>query len=351
MVDNASLRLVLVHTGQHYDDNLSANLLAELGLPAPHVNLHIGSRPRREQIERTEQAFARTCVLEHPDLVVVVGDANSTVACARAASSVGVPVAHVEAGLRSFEPDLPEESNRIETDRLASLLFAPSADAAANLVREGHQREKIHHVGNVMVDSLHAVAERAQRSAILSRLSLSDGGYGVATLHRASNVDDRAILQALVAAIQDVGVDCPMVFAMHPRTRARLMSERLTFRQPQVQVCNPLGYVDFVRLLRGARVVLTDSGGVQEESTALGVRCLTLRTRTERPVTVKLGTNRVVGTDPRKIVRAARIALGAPVAPRTGPPTWDGKASRRVAAVIERFVGVRRPGLSEDEQP
>jgi UDP-N-acetylglucosamine 2-epimerase (non-hydrolysing) len=277
-----------------------------------------------------------------PDVVVVVGDVNSTLACALVTAKSGALLAHVEAGLRSRDWSMPEEINRVVTDRVSDYLFAPSADAAANLRAEGYRDDQVHLAGNVMVDTLLANLERAAGGGTLSRLGLVPKRYGLVTLHRPANVDDPAVLAPLLRALDEVARLCPLVLPAHPRTADRLRGAGLSDR---VRVIPPAGYLDFIALQASARVVLTDSGGVQEETTILGVPCLTLRDNTERPVTLTEGTNQLVGRDPARILAAARQVLASPPAPRR-PALWDGHAAQRIAATL-----LADPGASGRPRP
>ena len=334
----------LVHTGQHRDHEMSGAFFAELGIPAPDVALGVRPDTPARQIARIMLAFDRTLTAERPDLVVVVGDVSSTLACALAAAKRGVPVAHVEAGLRSGDWTMPEEVNRVLTDRLSRYLLAPSGDAVANLRREALPRERIHLVGNVMVDTLRAHRAAAARSTILSRLGLVRRRYAVVTLHRPANVDERRRLDGLLRIVAAVARRLPVVFPLHPRTRHRLRAfgaEAAVRDLPGVVTTPPLGYLDFLSLMTGARLVLTDSGGVQEETTALGVPCLTLRDTTERPVTVTRGTNRVVGTQPERVLAAVERILAGRTRRGGLPPYWDGRAAERIARILARVPRAR----------
>ncbi|WP_018502596.1 non-hydrolyzing UDP-N-acetylglucosamine 2-epimerase [Parafrankia discariae] len=326
-------RTSLVHTGQHYDDAMSGVFFGDLGLRPPDHHLEAGSGSHAVQTAAVMTAFEPLLRRLAPDVVVVVGDVNSTLACALVAAKENVPVAHVEAGLRSGDRTMPEEINRIVTDRLSDLLFASSPDGVDHLLAEGAAAESVHLAGNVMVDTLLACRERARRRPVLAELGVRPGGYGLVTLHRPSNVDDPAVLDGLLAALGEIARRCPLVFPVHPRTAGSLAG-----RLPDgVRTLGPVGYLDCVALQTGARLVLTDSGGIQEESTALGVPCLTLRETTERPLTVTEGTNRVVGCSPAAIVAAALEILDRPPPPRC-PTLWDGHAGERISAVLGRAV-------------
>jgi UDP-N-acetylglucosamine 2-epimerase (non-hydrolysing) len=328
---------VLVNTGQHYDDNMAGSFFSELQLPRPDRNLGVGSGSHAAQTARVMTGFEEVCIEERPDLVVVVGDVNSTMAAALVAAKLVIPIAHVEAGLRSFDRTMPEEINRIVTDRLADVLFATSADAVAHLGREGVAAEQIFLVGNPMIDTLLANLELFDVEAARRRFDLT-GDYVVSTLHRPSNVDDDVARVQLVRAIHRVADQVPVVLPLHPRGRAPLQAAGL-FDHPRLRVLDPLGYVDFLSLVRGASAVVTDSGGVQEETTLLGVPCLTLRPNTERPVTITDGTNELVTADALPQRMAQLLASGRPTAWNT-PPLWDGRAGERIARVIAERLRV-----------
>lgn len=320
----------LVHTGQHYDALMSDVFFDELGLRPPDHVLGVGAGSHAEQTARVLLAFEPLVERLEPDLVVVVGDVNSTLAAALVTAKACRPLAHVEAGLRSRDPSMPEEVNRILTDRVSDYLFASSDDAAVNLLAEGTPPERVHVVGNVMIDTLHANLARARDRPVLRQLGLTPGAYGLVTLHRPSNVDVSSVLERIVEALSVLAELCPLVLPAHPRTRAKLDAMALP---SGLRILDPLGYLDFVALESSARIVLTDSGGVQEETTALGIPCLTLRETTERPITVTEGTNAVVGTDRNRIVTEGRRVLRHGVVPRT-PALWDGKAASRIADVL-----------------
>ena len=329
---------LLVHTGQHYDGSMSESFFDELEIPRPDVNLGVGSASHAEQTARIMLALEPVLQDFKPDWVVVVGDVNSTMAATIVAAKLLVRVAHVEAGLRSRDRTMPEEINRLVTDALADLLLTPSRDAGENLLREGISPEKIRFVGNVMIDTLHRNLERVGSSRVLERLALQPGQYCVMTLHRPSNVDNKQTLEGILDATIAISERLPLVFTLHPRTRARITEFGLEAKlkgQPRIFLTEPLGYLDFLQLYSNGRLVLTDSGGVQEETTALGIPCLTLRDNTERPITVTEGTNRVVGNDPARIQIEAIDALDHPARTARVPELWDGHAAQRIVEAIE----------------
>jgi UDP-N-acetylglucosamine 2-epimerase (non-hydrolysing) len=327
----------LVHTGQHYDASMSDVFFADLQMPVPDVHLGVGSGSHAEQTAAVMVRFERVCVAERPDIVVVAGDVNSTMACAIDCAKLRVPCAHVEAGLRSFDLDMPEEVNRIVTDRLCDILFTPSADGDENLLREGTAPERIFRVGNVMIDTLLQHLPQAKASAPVVRLGLDLGRYAVLTLHRPSNVDDPRVFSGILDALETIQARLPIVFPVHPRTRKRLADHGLGSRIERLaglRMCDPLGYLEFLGLISQSKIVLTDSGGLQEETTALGIPCFTLRENTERPVTVAEGTNTVVGVDPARIIEAVSGAIEGRGKAGRVPALWDGRASDRIAAVL-----------------
>jgi UDP-N-acetylglucosamine 2-epimerase (non-hydrolysing) len=328
---------VLVHTGQHYDDAMSASFFRDLGMPAPDINLEVGSGTHTEQTARVMLAFEKAVIEEKPDWVVVVGDVNSTLACALVAGKLCIPVAHVEAGLRSFDRTMPEEINRVLTDQLADLLLTPSPDADTNLLREGISPERIVRVGNVMIDTLFQQLERAGQSEVMNDLALQPREFAVLTLHRPSNVDDSESLRNLFDALSEIARRLPVIFPAHPRTQARIREFGIGVPEG-VRVMAPLGYLDFLRLWSQSRMVMTDSGGLQEETTALGIPCLTLRENTERPITVEQGTNRIVGRDRARILEAANEVLADEVGKKVRiPELWDGRTAERIVdALITR---------------
>jgi UDP-N-acetylglucosamine 2-epimerase (non-hydrolysing) len=328
---------LVVHTGQHYDAAMSDAFFRDLDLPRPDIYLGVGSGSHAGQTAAVMERFEPVVLQEKPDWVMVVGDVNSTLACALVCVKLGVKVAHVEAGLRSRDRTMPEEINRLLTDQIADLLFTPSADADENLRAEGIPSERIRLVGNVMIDSLHKHLERSRQSAIKDQLGLPDRSYAVLTLHRPSNVDDPATFGRIVEALEKISEQLPVVFPVHPRTRKTIgelgLDERIE-KLRNLRVIDPLGYLDFLSLYSGARLVLTDSGGIQEETSVLGIPCLTLRENTERPITVTQGTNTIVGTDPEKIIAAALSALNETSKKAVSIPLWDGHTADRIVAAL-----------------
>lgn len=329
---------LVVHTGQHYDAAMSDAFFSDLDLPQPDVHLGVGSGSHAAQTAAVMERFEPVVIQEKPDWVLVVGDVNSTFAAALVCVKLGVKVAHVEAGLRSRDRTMPEEINRILTDQIADLLFTPSADADQNLIAEGIPRERIRLVGNVMIDSLNQHLERAQQSKVRERLELIGTPYAVLTLHRPSNVDDRTTLEGILSALERISEQLPIIFPVHPRAARTIAELGLLDRLKNarnLRLIEPLGYLDFLNLYSGAQLVLTDSGGIQEETTVLGIPCLTLRENTERPVTVSLGTNKIVGTNPEKIVAEALAALQQPARLRVDIPLWDGKTAERIVDALK----------------
>ena len=326
----------LVHTGQHYDVNLSDVIFQELGIPNPDINLGVGSGSHAEQTAQVMVGMERLLAEQRPDWLFVYGDVNSTVAAALAASKLGIAVAHVEAGLRSGDRTMPEEINRLLTDRLATLLLTPSADADANLLAEGVPAEWIKCVGNVMIDTLVRLLPLTDDAPLIDTLALRNGHgprpFALVTLHRPSNVDDPRSLRNLITALRTVSEDMPVVFPMHPRTRARMAESGID--ADRLKILEPLGYLEFLGLQRRAAVVITDSGGIQEETTYLGVPCLTMRENTERPVTITTGTNQLIGRDMDRLVAEARRVLSGTQKPSGIPPLWDGRAAERIADCI-----------------
>lgn len=326
----------LVHTGQHYDAAMSDVFFGQLGIPRPDVDLGVGSDSQARQTAAIMTAFEPVVLDWRPDLVVVVGDVNSTLACALVATKLGVKVAHVEAGLRSFDRDMPEEINRVLTDHVSDLLFVTEQSGRDNLRREGIPDERVHFVGNVMIDTLLAHRDKALALDMPGRLGLEPGRYGVLTLHRPSNVDDVVTLERLFEAIGAIASELPLVWPVHPRTRPALGRSSIVQRvvdDGRVRLLDPLGYLEFLGLMAGGRVALTDSGGIQEETTVLGVPCLTLRTSTERPVTISEGTNRLVGVEPDAILAGWHEVQRATSTARV-PRLWDGRASARIVEIL-----------------
>jgi UDP-N-acetylglucosamine 2-epimerase (non-hydrolysing) len=350
----------LVHSGQHYDDLLSGNFFADLGLHKPDVNLEAGSGSHAVQTAEIMRRIEPVLLDYKPQMVVVVGDVNSTIAAALTAVKLGIDVAHIEAGLRSFDMTMPEEINRKLTDAISSLLFVTEQSGVENLKREGVPDEKIFLVGNVMIDSLLRHRDQAAKSPILDRLGVRRNGsacrpYGVLTLHRPSNVDDPKTLLGILTAVNALAAEFPVFFPIHPRTRKniesfglmRYLNDASAADRVGIVPMDPLGYLDFLSLNDHARIVLTDSGGVQEETTALGVPCLTLRENTERPATVEHGSNQIVGVKPDRILAAARSILQNPAARRSQrPPLWDGKAASRIVAILHEQLRREAPRVS-----
>ena len=339
---------VLVHTGQHYDEAMSKAFFDDLRIPKPDINLEVGSGTHAAQTAHIMERFEPVVAGQQPDLVLVVGDVNSTLACSVTAAKLLVPVAHVEAGLRSFDRTMPEEINRLVTDSVADLLFTTEADADKNLLSEGVAKEKIHFVGNVMIDTLIRHLEAAKRSRVMDRLKLSPRGFALVTLHRPSNVDHAEGLREMLNAFRQVAQRLPIVFPIHPRTRQRLADfglEREAAAVHGLTLTEPLGYLEFLQLMRHATLVLTDSGGIQEETTYLGVPCLTLRDNTERPVTVTDGTNRLIGRlSAERVVAETDRILKDGVEARRIPPLWDGKAAQRIVEILDRWAQARQAG-------
>jgi UDP-N-acetylglucosamine 2-epimerase (non-hydrolysing) len=344
----------LVHSGQHYDELLSGNFFFDLKLQEPDANLEVGSGSHATQTAEVMKRLEPILLEYRPELVIVVGDVNSTLAAALTAVKLEIPVAHVEAGLRSFDMSMPEEINRKLTDAISNLLFVSEPGGIDNLKREGIASEKIFFVGNVMIDSLQRHREVAERSPILGRLGIRQKAsecrpYGVLTMHRPSNADDREVLHRVLETVRNLAADLPIFFPLHPRTRknierfgyAEYLRNATALRDGLIPL-DPLGYLDFLCLLRHARFVLTDSGGIQEETTVLGVPCLTLRENTERPATVEYGTNQVVGSNPDRILSAVQKILEGAKAEYRCPPLWDGNAAGRIVNIIRDYLAKQR---------
>ncbi len=342
---------VLLHTGQHYDEAMKDAFFRQLGIPQPDIDLEVGSGTHAVQTAEIMRRFEPVLDARQPDAVLVVGDVNSTIACALVAAKKGVAVIHVEAGLRSFDRAMPEEINRVLTDQISDLLFTTEPDGELNLVREGVAAERVHFVGNVMIDTLmanlqHAVpAEQTLRAMVgPGQFAALPARFGVLTLHRPSNVDDPQVLTRLLQTLGRLSQQLPLVFPVHPRTRARIEAAGLgeILAGPGIAAIPPLGYLQLLGLMRAATLVLTDSGGIQEETTALGVPCLTLRDNTERPVTVFEGTNTIVGADPQRIAQAFAEVLGSGGKAGRVPQLWDGHAAERIADRIESWMSARQ---------
>jgi len=344
------LEAVLLHTGQHYDEAMKASFFHQLGIPEPDVDLEVGSASHALQTAEIMKRFEPELDRLRPHAVLVVGDVNSTIACALVAAKKGVPVIHVEAGLRSFDRAMPEEINRVLTDQISDLLFTTEQGALENLQREGIDPGRVHFVGNVMIDTLHAnlaravapeqtLAKHQERAAALD----ISGGYGVLTLHRPSNVDRPEVLRRLLDTLAQIAAELPLLFPIHPRTRSRIRALGLpdNLADGRILMLPPLGYLEMLGLMAGARLVLSDSGGIQEETTALGVPCVTLRENTERPITVEQGTNTVVGADPTAIRHCVDDILGSGGKRGRVPELWDGHAAERIAEVVANYLEQR----------
>ncbi len=328
---------ILVHTGQHYDENMSKVFFEDLAMPTPDIYFGIGSGSHASQTARVMLEFEKTIEEFEPELVIVVGDVNSTVACALVCAKMNVPVAHVEAGLRSFDRSMPEEINRIVTDSISDFLLTPSMGANENLLREGAEPDKIHFVGNIMIDSLHRSVKNSQKSNVLEEFNIEPSEFGVMTLHRPSNVDDSESLFHLVESACIASEQSPIIFPVHPRTKKLFGKKKFEnlIQSSNLMISDPLGYLDFIRLLSNSKFVLTDSGGIQEESTALGIPCLTLRENTERPITVSMGTNTIVGTDRELILSMVSEIIQTGGKKGIIPDLWDGKTASRISDVIQ----------------
>jgi UDP-N-acetylglucosamine 2-epimerase (non-hydrolysing) len=326
---------ILVHTGQHYDENMSKVFFEELGLPEPDYYLGVGSGHQGEQTARVMIEFEKLCLESKPDLVVVVGDVNSTLAAALVAAKLHIRVAHVEAGLRSFDPAMPEEVNRVLTDMISNYLFTPSPDADENLVKSGVSKQKIYMVGDIMVDSLLFSRKRAADMDFFAALGLSSQKYAVLTLHRPSNVDHEENLKRIFSALEVISKDIPIIFPVHPRTRKNMLKIGID-GIPGMKMVLPLGYLEFLNLMMNCCFMLTDSGGIQEETTVLGIPCLTLRNTTERPITLTQGTNILVWNDTQKIIHEAMKILKGEGKDGRRPDLWDGKTAERIVGILAR---------------
>lgn len=333
----AAIEPLLVHTGQHYDEKMSDLFFRQLEIPEPDINLGCGGGSHAQQTAAIMTAFEPIVTEHRPDAVLVVGDVNSTIACGLVAVKLGIRLIHVEAGLRSHDRTMPEEINRVLTDAISDMLFCTEKSGVDNLLREGISEGKVHLVGNVMIDTLLSNRAKAEASTILEDLGLAPNEYAVVTLHRPANVDNPSALAGLVDVLDAVQSDMPVIFPIHPRTMKHIVTTGLNARvdaMHNLRLMDPIGYLEFLRLMANARVVLTDSGGIQEETTILKVPCLTLRENTERPVTCELGTNRLAGTCPKEIVLAYREAIARSEWDSRIPPLWDGHAAERIKQII-----------------
>ena len=341
MKKHNEIKQILVHTGQHYDDEMSKFFFDDLFIPKPDINLGICSASDITQTAKIMLGFEKVLLKERPDLVVVVGDVNSTLAAALVAVKCGIKVAHVEAGLRSFDATMPEEVNRLLTDQIADFLFTTEKSGNKNLINEGISKDKIFFVGNVMIDSLLSHKEKAQKSKILSKLKLAENNYAVLTLHRPSNVDNKKSLEYILGILNEIQKNIKIVFPVHPRTLKNLKNFNLLDQikgQKNIILTEPIGYLDFMKLMINSRFVLTDSGGIQEETTVLGIPCITMRNNTERPVTVEQGTNILVSTKKTKIIQAANNLIKKVSFKPKIPPLWDGKAAQRIVSILLKSI-------------
>jgi len=343
----------LVHTGQHYDNTMSRIFFDELDIPEPDVHLEVGSATHAVQTAQIMIAFEKVCLVENPDMIIVVGDVNSTVACSLVAAKMGIKIAHVEAGLRSYDRTMPEEINRVLTDALSDYLFTSCEDAHDNLLKEGIDKKKIFFVGNVMIDTLLAFKRKSDESTIMRQLGVENSAgelrnYALLTLHRPSNVDNRENFVVLISALKTVSQKIPIIFPVHPRTRKQIEAfsmsknfnscESMSENRSGIFCVDPLSYLDFVKLMSHAKLVFTDSGGIQEETTILGIPCITLRENTERPVTVTEGTNALAGTDPEKINKYTDDILCGAWKKSRVPKLWDGKAAERIVSILKNYA-------------
>ncbi len=329
----STIKYTLVHTGQHYDEKMSKLFFDDLGIPKPDLDLEVGSASHAAQTAEIMKKFEKVCLSEKPTHILVVGDVNSTIACALVASKLNIRIIHVEAGLRSFDRSMPEEINRILTDAISDMLFITEKSAEDNLRREGVSEDKIFFVGNVMIDTLLKHKEQARKSNILNVLNLEQQNYAIITLHRPSNVDDPIMLKEITDALKEISLKIPLLFPVHPRTKNSIEKLDGDFNE-NITFCDPLGYFDFLKVMSNARFMLTDSGGIQEETTVLGIPCLTIRDNTERPVTVSQGTNILVGTRKENIVQEAEDILKGNTRNSMIPEFWDGKAAERIVEIL-----------------
>ncbi len=352
-----NLQTELIHTGQHYDTNMSDIFFKELGIPTPDVHLDVGSASHAVQTANIMIAFEAYCQRAKPEWVVVAGDVNSTVACSLVAAKLGIKIAHLEAGLRSFDWTMPEEINRVVTDRLSDILLTPSPDGDQNLLREGIPAEKIYRVGNIMIDTVMRLLPEARKQTILEELKIQASEYILCTLHRPANVDSFESLSNVIEVLETAAESLPVIFPVHPRTANTLKSHQLMARiegNTRIQLLEPQGYLRFLALTSQARLVLTDSGGIQEETTALGIPCLTLRENTERPITITEGTNKLVGTDVKKVLSALKASLESNSHHKDSenyspPELWDGKTGERCADIFESLLSRKEPPEATQE--
>ena len=336
---HAGITPLLVHTGQHYDQRMSQLFFDELEIPRPDINLEVGSGSHAQQTGLIMQRFEPVVAEHKPDAVLVVGDVNSTIACAMVAAKMGVEVYHVEAGLRSFDRTMPEEINRVLTDSISDLLFVSEPSGAENLHKEGIAKDRVHLVGNVMIDTLEKNRAKADSSKVLDELGVASRGYAVVTMHRPAAVDNPEVMGELADVFAEIQKNLTVIFPIHPRTRNRLAESGLRDRfesMANLKLIEPVGYLDFLKLMSEAAIVLTDSGGIQEETTILGVPCLTLRENTERPATIDQGSNQLVGLDPQRILTGYNAVRSGAFKPKGRPDQWDGKAAERIAAIIAK---------------
>jgi UDP-N-acetylglucosamine 2-epimerase (non-hydrolysing) len=333
----AEFKHIICHTGQHYDMNMSEIFFNDLELPKPDYYLNVGSGSHAEQTAKIMIEFEKVLLIEKPDLIIVYGDVNSTIACSLVAAKFGIKIAHVEAGLRSFDREMPEEINRILTDHLADYLFVTEKAGIKNLESEGIPKDKVFFVGNVMIDSLIYYLPRTDKSNIICNFKLEPSSYVLATLHRPSNVDNFENIKQILSMLNKLAETRKIIFPVHPRTRNRIKDNQSYFNK-NFFITDPIGYIDFLALMKNAELVLTDSGGIQEETTYLGVQCLTIRNNTERPVTMETGTNQLTGTDPAKIFQTANgILKEGKIKKGRIPDLWDGKTSERIVNIISNF--------------
>ena len=340
-LDSRGIPNILLHTGQHYDDNMSKVFFDDLKMKKPDIYLGIGSGSHATQTAKVMVEFEQVCSQYNPSMVVVVGDVNSTLACSLVSAKLNIKCAHVEAGLRSFDREMPEEINRIVTDSICDILLTPSDDGDENLLNEGVDKSKIHMVGNVMIDSLLNNLDVAKNLDVLTKYDISKD-YVLVTLHRPSNVDEKSVFSGIISALEELSGDVEFVFPMHPRTKKMAEKFQLYGRIesiPGMKITEPAGYLEFISLMSKSKLVLTDSGGLQEETTALGIPCLTIRENTERPVTITQGTNQLVGTDRERIVQSGKEALQGHGKAGRIPKFWDGKTAARIVDVLLQTIG------------